>query len=257
MALRTARGRGSADVAARVHPGLLRGTNEDVACADVRLGLAIVADGLGGHDHGHIASRVAVDTLVRAFRRRGGAAATRATTAARLVRAIEEADLEVRAQPATITRAPMGTTLVALAFGDAWVAVAHAGDSRCYRVRGARVARLTRDHTTSDTDDASTPFAPGGRLLTGCLGGGVALRVDVATDEAIPGDVYVLCSDGVWEAISDVAIARIVSGSENASAACDRFVEAACGAGGHDNIGVAIVRIGPRSTGVQRRPIML
>lgn len=224
----------ASDAAARVHPGLVRRGNEDAACADARLSLALVADGLGGHQQGEIASRVAIETTVRSFGRRGGVAPTTATTARRLRSAIEDADLEVRAQPGAIDAPPMGTTLVALAQGAGYVVVAHVGDSRCYRLRGDELSRLTRDHDEH-------PLV--GRRLTRCLGGGCALEVEVLTSDARSGDVYVLCSDGLWEAVPDADVRDIAASARDAADACERLIHAACRAGGHDNIGVAVVRV--------------
>lgn len=230
------------DVAALVHPGLRRLSNEDAAYVSPTLGFALVADGLGGHPHGDVASHTAITTATRSLERRGGAGRRPLTTARRLRWAFQEADAEVRAQPSTAGQPRMGTTLVALAVGEDHVAVAHAGDSRCYRVRSGSVERLTRDHTLIERRP-TLPAECDGRLLTACVGGGTALAVDVATYPVRAGDVFLLCSDGLWEAVSELSMARLARRSESAAAACRRLVRAACAAGGHDNVGVAVVRV--------------
>lgn len=229
------------DFAARVHPGLVRRTNEDVARVDEALRLAVVADGLGGHPGGDVASRVAVDTTMRSFGRQGGVGTT-ATTTRRLLQALEDADFEVRAQPSPTRGRPMGTTLVALALGPTWAAIAHLGDSRCYRFRAGELSCITRDHVL----DQAAP--PAGRLLTRCIGGGASSTAEIAVTRSIPGDVYLLCSDGLWEAVSEWRLKRICHTTRRASLACEHLVRAACAGGGHDNIGVAVLRVGSPAT---------
>jgi serine/threonine protein phosphatase PrpC len=233
------------DLAAAVHPGLVRAENEDAAHVCPAIGLALVADGLGGHPRGEVASRTAVETAIRSFTRRGGAAHRAVTTARRLRSALEEANAEVRAQPGILGEPPMGTTLVALAVGDTYVAVAHVGDSRCYRVRNGALERLTRDHTLAERSAiADAAGDRDSRLLTACIGGGGRFTFDLVTHAAQPGDVYLLCSHGLWETVSERKLARITRRAERAIDTCRRLLSAACAAGGHDNVAVAVVRLG-------------
>ena len=146
----------------------------------------------------------------------------------------------------------MGTTVVAVAF-DATpqkLHVAHAGDSRCYRVRDGNIAQLTRDHSLvsdallerPDLTESDLSYLPR-NVITRALGIGPTVDLDVKTDDARVGDVYVLCSDGLHGLVTDELIAQVVDETHVLTDACAKLIDAANENGGKDNITVVLVRI--------------
>jgi PPM family protein phosphatase len=220
-----------------------------------RLGLALVADGMGGHHHGDIASRTAVDTFEQCFDRLGGVGLTIDETRQRVLRCFREANARVGEHPAARDdRMGMGTTLVATAFAHGQLVVAHVGDSRCYRLRDGWLELLTADHSYAaalrrsgivDTPAADSAAARWENVLTRAVNGREPLEVDLEIARCKPGDVYLLCSDGLWGAVRADLVALILSTAADAVDACKRLIGAAWAGGGLDNIGVAVVRLMP------------
>jgi serine/threonine protein phosphatase PrpC len=146
----------------------------------------------------------------------------------------------------------MGTTVVAVAFdpGQNRVFVAHAGDSRCYRIRDGFIAQLTRDHSLisdvlaerPDLTENDLAYLPK-NVITRALGIGPTVEVDLHEDEAQVGDVYLLCSDGLHGLVGDGDIAAIVDDSIILTEGCDRLISQANRQGGRDNITAVLVRI--------------
>lgn len=223
------------DSAATSHVGHVRERNEDAFLFDPERGLFVVADGLGGHPAGDVASRVAVAALDRLL----DAAALQASDdlpaalASALTGAHEAVIGAARGHP---ERRQMGTTAV-VAFvppDGATAAVAHAGDSRAYLVRDGALERLTVDHV-----------APSfyGRSLTQALGTEGPLAPDAASVALHHGDRLLLCSDGLTDMIDDERIADIAAAGAPAEATCQRLVEAALDRGGIDNVTVIVVDV--------------
>jgi PPM family protein phosphatase len=244
------------DFAARVDRGLVRKSNQDVARVIPRLGLALVADGMGGHDHGHIASQVAADVLEERFDALGGAGANADESAKRLQAAFRDANQALAEHPASRQGpAKMGTTLVAAVFAHGRAVIGNIGDSRCYRFQNGSIEILTQDHSyaaqleqlrataTSQGREAAGQWA---HVLTRCLNGDHNVTPDMRISRCEPGDIYLLCSDGLWGAVSDDVIGAILGAAEDAEAACEDLVSAAWAGSGLDNIGVAIVRLVPQ-----------
>ena len=231
--------------------GLQRARNEDEVGILQRRRLVVVADGLGGQVHGDVASQVAVATLRELFE----AHATRGTGGAersRLVSAMTVANGRILAESLRLTGRPeaMGTTLVAAVFSadGRRLTMAHVGDSRCYRVRGGRAVSLTRDHSLAvELGSASVDEAEGSlrNVLTRVLGTGGPVRAEVRSEATRSGDVYVLCTDGLWTCVSEAEIAETVLLARSLEAACVELVASANARGGPDNITVALVRVGP------------
>lgn len=198
---------------------------------DPARGLFVVADGLGGHRGGEVASRTAIDALDRTLQVARLAAST--DDAALLRTAIVEAhEAVVAAQTSGLE--DMGTTVVvALVRPDGRTTVAHVGDSRAYRWRTGMLERLTRDHTVP------TGF---GRLLTQALGSPAGVEPDCVEVHFEDGDLLLLCSDGLTDVVSDRGIAELVAAGGSCAAIADRLVEAALAGGGPDNVTVVVVR---------------
>jgi PPM family protein phosphatase len=235
------------DFAGRTHTGRVRSRNEDALLQRPHRRLFAVADGMGGHAGGDIASRIAIDILDE--RTAAGSDDVAGDLEAAL-RAGHEAILKAAgADPAL---SGMGTTLTALRFdGTGRGVVAHVGDSRAYRYRDGELVQLTRDQTwVQDQVDAGLLTArqakrhPYSAMLTGALGiDGIDLVVEIMELEPHPGDLFLLCTDGLVARLDDDDIGRILAADDDVAATADALVDAANAAGGPDNITVALVRI--------------
>lgn len=237
------------ETAARTDVGHVRESNEDSFGIAADLGLVIVADGMGGHAGGEVASAIVVESVEREVRAIGAfakAAPSLALTAA--IRAANDAVRETgNARPSL---RGMGSTVVAILFVDAVAHVAHAGDSRAYRIRSGEIERLTRDHSLveeylAENPDASEDDLEGSyrHLVTRAVGAAPSLEVDVAEIECDPEDVILVCSDGLTGPVDDDAIAAIVSEAETLDEAAAKLIAAALDAGGPDNVTVALARV--------------
>jgi protein phosphatase len=211
------------------------------------LGFYLVADGLGGHSAGQVASRMAAESAEAALRRsRGESTGLRE----RLRQAVANANRAVfGAAQSDRALSGMGTTVVALLAASERIALAHVGDSRAYRVRSGRIEQLTADHSIVAelvrSGEISTEAArdhPHRHVLTRALGVRSDVEADIEEFDAREGDVYVLCSDGLTGHVSDDEIAKLVAGDEDPRALCDSLIELANERGGEDNITVLIAR---------------
>jgi len=241
------------DAAGATHVGRVRRGNEDALLVRPEHGILAVADGMGGHPAGHVASALAVRALVDAFPRPASARMLPATLLSRLRGAVQAAN---RAMVSHATLDPaaagMGTTLTALAFlpgGPA--ALAHVGDSRAYQLRDGRFTRLTEDHTWVQQQVAAgalTPAAarrhPRAAMLTSALGEPAGPeRLDARLLDVAPGDLYLLCSDGLSGMLEDFELDEIIRSSATPAAAVDALIEAGNAAGGRDNLTAVVARL--------------
>ncbi|MCA9667175.1 MAG: Stp1/IreP family PP2C-type Ser/Thr phosphatase [Myxococcales bacterium] len=243
--------------------GMKRTHNEDFLFLPDEERLVMVADGMGGHACGDVASRMAVETVVDFFRasaedfeitwpfmidHENRRHANRLTTGVKLanLKIFETSQREQRFRG-------MGTTIVAGLFCDDTLMLAHVGDSRIYRVRAGQIEQMTEDHSLLNdyikmkriTPEEIERF-PHKNVIVRALGMKETVAVD--TERLTPrlGDVYVLCSDGLSGMIDDDTILKTVMEISDLDAACERLVEQANAAGGVDNITVALARIEPQ-----------
>ena len=214
-----------------------RARNEDsVSVAD---GLYLVADGMGGHEAGELASRTAIDAL------RGLGAGT--PTPADVRSSVRAAHAAVRNLPSSTGRRP-GTTVTGVmvtSHGETpcWL-VLNVGDSRTYRMAGGVLEQVTRDHSEVAelverglVAAADAPHHPRRNVVTRVLGGGASeVEPDVWLLPVSPGDRMLVCSDGLTDELSDARIQAELRAEDEAQAAADRLVAAAIAAGGHDNV---------------------
>jgi len=244
------------------HPGRQREDNEDAFGSFVDERLFVIADGMGGHNAGEVASVMAVDaleTFYRSFRNDPRQAWPHAvdkslSLGANLLRVgIKVANDKIRAAAsADRARSRMATTVVAIAVGDTQLAVAHAGDSRAYRLRGGELERLTRDHSVVEEMKAARPEMTEAEMaafahrnvVTRCLGSKEDLEPGLSVVPMQEGDVYLLCSDGLWGSVPDGRMATIIRSTNDLEAACQLLIDAANEAGGPDNISALLVRVG-------------
>jgi serine/threonine protein phosphatase PrpC len=241
--------------AAVTHVGR-RSNNEDDHCVDPTLGLYAVADGMGGYEGGEVASHIVVDTLTRFFARNADDADVTwpvgidpALTFAEnlMIAGIDMANRHVRAERRGRLRA-MGATLAALCIKDERAVVAHVGDSRVYRLREGELEGLTVDHSLLAELAAAGLSTPADHNVSNVVTRAIGTercRPDVRSDDARPGDVYLVCSDGLYEPIDDDDI-RAALASFAPERAASRLVQAAYDAGGSDNITALVVRVLPR-----------
>lgn len=233
--------------AARTDVGRRRTVNEDCFALASGAGLYLVADGMGGHTAGQLASRLATGGTVQALRRVAGA---EASLTEKLRYCVASANREVFD---TAQRKPelkgMGTTLVALLAGHGRIALAHVGDSRAYLIRAGRIRQLTDDHSLvaelvrrREISEVAARGHPHRHVLTRALGVRRAVEADLAELTPATGDVVVLCSDGLTGHVEDAEIARCVSADDDLESVCQRLVDLANDRGGEDNITVALVR---------------
>lgn len=247
--------------AGKTDVGLLRDHNEDSLLLMPEHRLIAVADGMGGHRSGDVASQLAVSTLSDFFSVTVGRDATwpfpadpsltdeenYVITGVRLAnRRIFDRSLS------TMADFGMGTTVVAVMF-DAraeHVTVGHVGDSRCYRIRGDEIRQLTRDHSLVSDAAHMAPWMTEEELqqlpsnvITRALGIREDVVVDLLTEATEEGDVYLLCSDGLSGLVSDDELRDVVRAADSLDAACETLVERANFFGGTDNITVALARV--------------
>lgn len=210
--------------------------------------LFALADGVGGHDLGEVASHTAVETLLAGFRE-STAGQPHTTLLTSLVRAANTRVLEA-GHAANPSGSSMATTIVACALRYDRVVVAHVGDSRCYLVRRGEARVLTRDHTVANEQmrlglltsqeaaDASTRH-----LLSRSLGSALTVNVEVNEHQVFAGDVLVLCSDGLYASMTASEIAAIAGHGVDLRAAAQRLVDVANQRDGSDNISLQLVRV--------------
>ncbi len=242
-------------------PGRQRPNNEDSTALTRALGLAVVADGMGGYRAGEVASAVAVTTVVKEVEREMGAlvgggrrdAQSGLTHESLMLRdavvtantLIYEASRNVKDQEG------MGTTCVAALFHNDTVSVAHAGDARAYGLRGDRLERLTKDHSMLQRLVDEGPYTAaeaeasvGRNLVTRALGLGARVDVEVHEFAVEVGDLYLLCSDGLTSMVDDREIRDTLRGSTSSlDGAAQRLIQLANDYGGEDNISVVLVRV--------------
>ena len=240
------------------HVGPVRKTNEDTFHADPAKGVFIVADGMGGHNAGEVASRLAVDTVCEFLDRTEGdhdatwpfgLDPTLSFDGNRLVTAIKLANRRILEASVRENLNGMGTTVVAVRVTGDCVVFANAGDSRLYVFSGGRLEQLTKDDSWAAEVLAKNPGmtpeaiakSPARNLLTNVVGGRDALTVACATRQVTAGEVLLLCSDGLHGVVPDALIAETLAGQRDAAAMAERLVRLAMERGTRDNITAVVV----------------
>ncbi len=227
--------------------GKVRRRNEDSLLFLPDRSLFAVADGMGGHAGGDVASQLAVETLRRAFEKNIFDGKTEAATTVPR-RGHEMACAIQMANQAILARAQkdpeltgMGTTLVAARFSPnkQRVYIGHVGDSRCYRVRGNSIRQLTTDHTLLGLGLTG----PGSQALYQAVGVKSRITIDVVVDKPRADDIYLLCSDGLCKMASDQRIKEILLDEPDPEAAAYGLIEIANDRGGKDNTTVVLIKV--------------
>jgi serine/threonine protein phosphatase PrpC len=249
------------EAAGASHAGQVREVNEDVFGVFTEERLFVVADGMGGRAAGEVAARLAVDALEGFCREHRTSEPTawpfpmdaRFSRSVNLVRvglkvANQRIREEARKDPAWYR---MGATIAALIFEDDHLVAAHAGDVRVYRIRQGVASRLTRDHSILEEMRAARPaLSPADmqalvnrNVITRALGSKPDVEPTVYTNAFADGDIYLLCSDGLWDCVDDGQITRIILSQPDAESACHALIDAANAAGAPDNVTTLVVRV--------------
>lgn len=260
------------ETASCTDPGMVRSHNEDAIAADPVLGLFVLADGMGGYNAGEVASGMATTVIATEIRqalvrlRPGEPDGNGRPVAERLLRdQVLKANASIfQAAQSQPQYAGMGTTLVACLFYDNRVIVAHLGDSRLYRLRDGEFRQITRDHSLlQEQIDAGlltreqAKTAQHKNLVTRALGIDATVEPEIHEYTTRPGDLYLLCSDGLCDMVSDEDIGMTLQAlGANLKLAAQQLVQMANDNGGRDNVSVILVRVlreypGPR--GVMQR----
>ncbi len=225
------------------HTGLVRRANEDRFVARPDFGIWAVADGMGGHENGAIAS-ARVAAAIEAV----GTAASAPDLLARLEAEVLAANAELRTQSSAQAGRAMGSTMAALLFYEPHFACVWSGDSRVYLVREGRIAQVTRDHTevqelvdkgVLSPDEAR--HSPRRHIITRAIGVHDTPELDLDNGELSGGDVFVLCSDGLTNHVEDAEILAAVRDA-GCQAACDALLALTLERGASDNVTIVIVR---------------
>lgn len=243
--------------------GLQRDHNEDSFAIAPEFNLYIVADGMGGHRAGDVASKMATDSITEFFRSTSQEDATwpfhfdtsLSEEENRLVAGIRLANRQIFDKGIrSREHSGMGTTVVGALYSKRKrrLYVGHVGDSRAYRVRGETIVQLTRDHSLlndylaampdlSEEQQAEVPR----NVITRALGMQDTVSVDLVADDPQPGDAYLLCSDGLSGMLADQDILEIMSATRDPKEICNKLVEEANDQGGEDNITALVVLFDP------------
>jgi protein phosphatase len=235
--------------------GRVRARNEDAVAVDREYGVALVADGMGGHRSGEVASRMAVDIVIERLRasvRQCRAGTLQSTPLQFAEQIVVEANQAIHnAASLQAGCSGMGTTLALAIFHEQRVALLHVGDSRIYRLRDGRLQLLTRDDSLLHdqvelgliaAEDASDSHNR--HLVTQALGISVCVTVHLREEDLCSGDVFLLCTDGLSDLVEESDIELVVDSLKtNLSLAASHLVQLANDNGGYDNITVALVRV--------------
>jgi protein phosphatase len=243
--------------AAATDVGCVRTVNEDAVAlhvkhdADDLQGLAVVCDGMGGHEAGEVASALAVDTIVETVRQ--AVSERQQTWPATLVDALQAANTRIRAASrAQRAQQGMGSTCCAVALVDGAVWCAHVGDTRCYLLRDNDLLVMTQDHSAVmhmvrqgllSTDDAR--HHPDRNVISRALGSHDAVSVAAWTHPVAlrDGDRLLLCTDGLYDLIAHDVLREVLAAPQSTSERAAQLVALAREAGGHDNISVVIIDV--------------
>jgi protein phosphatase len=231
-------------------PGLVRSYNQDNYYIDPEARFFILADGMGGHTGGEIASKIATDVIQDYLSAHWDAPIESYDLLEKAIYQANEGILEDQANHPE--RADMGTTVVIILFrnGETWRA--HVGDSRLYRLRDKKLEQITLDHTwisqavkAGEISEEDAKHHPWRHVLSQCLG-----RRDLyeGTDiekiaEILPGDRFLLCSDGLTEEVAEDLISKSIAETEDLAEAAGKLIQNAKDGGGSDNITVILVAV--------------
>ena len=234
--------------------GRARSNNEDSVAIDEWSSLVVLADGMGGYNAGEVASSMATSFIKSELGRwlsEAAASATDADVRRAMEICVDNANRAIFNSSNSNPRyAGMGTTLVVGVFRDNRLLLGHVGDSRGYRLRGGRLTQITHDHSLlQEQIDAGlitaeqAAFSANKNLVTRAVGVEDTVLLETHQHDVLPGDIYVLCSDGLTDMLDDETIAQLLQRCELLPEAATTLIDAANDAGGKDNISVVLARV--------------
>jgi len=240
--------------AAKSDKGLVRRNNQDAYHVSLEHGVVVVADGMGGHQAGEIASQVAIEAIKNDLEQdHWEAEGDEMQTLLKLGAAVEKANRLIRsASSGRPELQGMGTTIVAGLFRLGRVFLAHVGDSRIYRLRNNKLQQITTDHSlvqqlldagTFKTEQEAAEAGIGSNVLTRALGIEDQVEVDVTDEFLEPGDMFLFCSDGLTNMLPDNDIERLINHYyPDLEAAVGRLIVGALSSGGMDNVTIVLAQ---------------
>ena len=247
------------EIAGLTDVGRVRQQNEDAIGWEQAIGLVLLADGVGGRAAGEVASRMAIDTITTSLRaglvpeQTPGAETGHDPGVPALVQAaVRHANAAIYDSKRQVPEYQgMATTVVVALFEPNRVTVSHAGDSRLYRMRGDAFVQLTEDHTlvrelvlSGYMTEQEAAVSGHRHIITRALGVGAEIPVEVQQHQSCPGDLYLLCSDGLTSMLSDQDIATNIGRTgQGLPALARQLVDLANAQGGYDNVSVVLVRV--------------
>lgn len=244
------------EIAGITDPGLARDHNEDCIGYDIGSGIAVLADGMGGHQAGEIASKMAVEHVLRRLKSLLAREAARSITGSQMLHivshTISRSNRRIyEASESNSARNGMGTTVVAAVIKDSRLYAGHVGDSRLYLLRDDQLRRVTRDHSlVQDLIDKGfyaedeAHLASISHVVTRALGTAADVEVDLLQHEAVDEDLYLLCSDGLSDMISDTMMEQVLRRhADSLEERARKLIGLANLYGGKDNISVILMRV--------------
>jgi protein phosphatase len=237
------------EVGQGTNTGMIRSGNEDNFFSDPSHGLFVVADGMGGHAAGEVASEMAVGIVADCLRELFSLAEDAAARA--IEQAVQRANVAIYERTLTETeKHGMGTTISVLTLRDGRYVIGQVGDSRIYLLRQDNLLQLTKDHSyVQEQVDAGalTPeqarYHPYSNVITRCVGAGAQVQPDVYTGDALPGDTFLIASDGLTGMVDDRRLRQLLASRARAQRVVDALIAEANGRGGLDNITAIVVRV--------------
>ncbi len=226
--------------------GLVRKLNEDSICIIPELAFFAVADGMGGHKSGEVASNMALESMAKKLK-----SSNKSNLTDRLLEGVRQANRDIynSSRQKGINHG-MGTTLTAVIIKEKGLILAHVGDSRAYLIREGNISPLTEDHSLvqemlrhGGITKEQAKDHPHRNVLTRALGIAPSVDVDLKRFELFSGDIVVLCTDGLYNLVSDRTIKELVLSASKPEQAVKNLVDEAIKAGGTDNISVIVVEI--------------
>ena len=250
----------SLEIASATDPGMVRSNNEDSVAADASKGLVVLADGMGGYNAGEVASGMATTVITTELQQLlktkppheidegSGKRVAENLLREQVSKANTSIYQAAQSQP---QYAGMGTTLVVALFYDNKLAVAHVGDSRLYRQRGRVFSQVTKDHSLLQEQIDSgmltkeqAKLSTNKNLVTRALGIDPTVDAEIHEYDALPGDIYLLCSDGLCDMVSDEDIGMAVEQlGANLKLCVAQLIQMANDNGGRDNVSVILARV--------------
>jgi protein phosphatase len=239
---------------AAIDKGRARDNNEDSVALDEATALAVLADGMGGYNAGEVASGMAtsfIRTELGRWLQQTDADIGDAEVRRAMDICVDNANRAIfNAANANAQYAGMGTTLVVAVFRGTRLLIGHVGDSRAYRLRGGRLLQITRDHSLlQEQIDAGlispeqAAFAVHKNLVTRAVGVEDTVLLETHLHDVLPGDLYLLCSDGLSDMLDDASLAQVLKSHEVLADSGRALIDAANDAGGKDNISLVLARV--------------